>query len=151
MAYTCVIATDADIEDQFRAILGVTALEFSDTEIALLPILPAAELEVIKAIPAYATILSHPTLVYDLKLAVLYLAADNAVPSLRLKLLELETDNKSTAQRFRKALDVAQNFKATAYKYISNVLAELSTTPESSRDLFEISSPATDVITGAAQ
>lgn len=147
MAYTRVIAIDVDIEDQFRAILGLTAIEFPDTDIALLPILPAAELEVMRLVPTYAQVLLNQSLKYDLTLAVLYLAADNAVPSLRLKVLELETDNKSTAQRFRRALDLAPNFRSKAMGHISNITASLGLS-EAVRDLLEVSIPSIDEITG---
>lgn len=148
MSYEYKIALDPDIYDQFRSILGVTAEEFTDTEIDLLPIMPAAEREVIKLVPSYATLLGTD-LSYDLQLATLYFAAVNALPSLRFKLLEVETDNKTTAQRFKSALSAEPNYLQKAQKYITDINDSLASF-NSNRVVFEISTPAIDAITGDA-
>lgn len=147
MSYTYLIATDADVYDQFRAILGVTAEEYTDAEIDMLPILPAAELSVTRQITNYTSVLTNVNLVYDLQLAVLYTAVVNALPSLKFKMLQIETDNKTTAQRFKAAIETSPEFAQKAAQYISYIL--LVTQGSSvTKELFEISPPAINVISG---
>lgn len=144
MSYSYKILNYSSARDEVRGVLGVTEEEITDDELDLLPLMPAADRYIIKRCPGYASILTDSDKKYDLQLAAVYVAAANVLPTLRLKLLQVETDNKTTAQRFKNALDVsAADLMAKAEDFLS----QLQTGYTLDCVLITVA-PDTDVITG---
>lgn len=132
-------------ETELRTLMGLTADELSDDEINSIAIMPSAERDVIRLIPSYADILADTERVYDLYLAVINYAAFYALPGVKLKLLQTETDNKTTASRFKDAIQASPTaYKAKAARYIANLIG----IEEFDGTIFDLVKPATDVITG---
>lgn len=133
-------------EIELRTLMGVTIDELSDEDINALPIMPAAERDVIRLIPDYATVLGSD-LESDLFLAVLNYAASYALPGVKLKILETESDNKTSASRFKDAISMSPTaYKAKATRHIATVLGIDPFTGT----IFDLVKPNTDVITGKA-
>jgi len=134
-------------EIELRTMLGVTEDELTDNEINALPIMPAAERDVVRLIPDYANVLATD-LETDLFLAVLNYAAFYAVPGIKVKLLQTETDNKTTATRFKDAVAMSPtSFKAKAARHVANVLG---IDGFADTTIFDLVKPDADVITGQA-
>lgn len=131
-------------EIELRTMMGVTADELSDDEINALPIMPSAERDVVRLVPDYANILGTD-LETDLFLAVLSYAAFYALPGVKLKILQSESDHKTVATRFKDAISMSPTaYKAKAVRYIANVLGIDGFTGT----LFDLVKPDKDVITG---
>lgn len=144
MSYSYKILKHVDAKAEIRGILGVTAVELTDDELDLLPLMPAADSSVAKRCPNYVTLLADTDKAMDLKLGALYIAAANALPTLRFKLLQVETDNKTTAQRFKNALDLTvSDLMAKAESFLNG----LESYP-SLESIFITVAPDVDVITG---
>lgn len=145
MSYTYKILTSVTAKDEVRGILGVTETELSDDDLDLMPLMPAADRYIIKRCPDYVTILTDPDKAIDLKLAAVYVAAANALPTLKLKLLQVESDNKTVAQRFKTAFDVTiPDLMSKAESFLSDLISG-----GSSLDCLMITvAPDIDVITG---
>ncbi len=149
MAYTYTIMGYTGVEDDLRAIFGITETEFSDELIHRITHLPAAEIEAADRISQSLGSLTDTALT-KAQLAVLYLAAANCLPAVRVNVLRVENDNKSMGQRFDNALDITElELRAKADKLIGEVEELLGETAASSVSLFDAYSPATDEITGA--
>jgi hypothetical protein len=132
-------------ESELRTMMGVTVDELTDDEINSLPIMPSAERDVARLVPDYLTVLGTD-LETDLFLAVLSYAAFYALPGVKLKILQTESDNKTSASRFKDAIAVSPtSYKAKATRYIANVLGIDGFTGT----VFDLVKPSTDVITGA--
>lgn len=133
-------------EIELRTLMGVTVDELSDDEINSLPIMPSAERDVVRLIPNYADVLTTD-LETDLFLAVLNYAAFYALPGVKLKILQTESDNKTSASRFKDAISISPtSYKAKAARNIANVLGIDGFTGT----IFDTVKPNTDVITGQA-
>lgn len=133
-------------EIELRTLMGVTIDELSDDEINSLPIMPSAERDVVRLVPAYATVLATD-LEADLFLAVLNFAAFYALPGVKLKILQTETDNKTTATRFKDAIAISPTqYKAKAIRYVSNIIGDVTVTDTR----FDLIKPNRDVITGSS-
>lgn len=131
-------------EIELRTLMGVTADELSDDEINSLPIMPSAERDVVRLVPDYANIIGTD-LETDLYLAVISFAAFYALPGVKLRLLQTESDNKTSASRFKDAIAVSPtSYKAKAIRYIANILG----TDGFDGTRFDLIKPDTDVITG---
>ena len=131
-------------EIELRTLMGLQEDELSDDEINSLPIMPSAERDVIRLVPTYVDVMSTD-LVHDLYLAVLNFAAFYALPGVKLKLLQTESDNKTSASRFKDAIQASPTaFKAKAVRYIANING---IEPYLDNPL-ELIKPNTDVITG---
>ena len=133
-------------EIELRTMMGVTIDELTDAEINSLPIMPSAERDVVRLVPNYNDIL-YTELETDLFLAVLSYAAFYALPGVKLKILQIESDNKTSASRFKDAISVSPtSYKAKAARYIANVLGIEGFTGT----ILDLHKPNTDVITGIA-
>lgn len=131
-------------EIELRTLMGVTADELTDDEINSLPIMPSAERDVIRLVPDYINVLGTD-LEPDLYLAVISFAAFYALPGVKVKILQTESDNKTSASRFKDAIATSPTaYKAKAMKYISTVLGIDGFTGT----LFDLVKPNTDVVTG---
>lgn len=134
-------------EIELRTLMGVTADELTDDEINSLPIMPSAERDVVRLIPNYADYLGTDSET-DLFLAVISFAAFYALPGVKLKLLQSETDNKTGATRFKDAITISPtSFKAKAIRYVANIIGDDNFDNSS---IFDTVKPDTDVITGEA-
>ena len=132
-------------EIELRTLMGVTADELTDDEINSLPIMPSAERDVVRLIPNYVDYLGTDAET-DLFLAVISFAAFYALPGVKLKLLQTETDNKTGATRFKDAIAVSPtSFKAKAIRYVANVIGDDNFADTA---VFDVVKPSIDVITG---
>lgn len=135
----------ADYEDDIRIALGVSNLELTDDEINTLAIFGKAELEIFEIRPEVTIIDNY------LQLALIYFAAWAALPGLKLKLLQIETDHKSTAQRFKNALDTDPMVlfnEGRKYLMRSQQPDAVASSTGETINLFSGSSPSVNVITG---
>jgi hypothetical protein len=133
-------------EIELRTMMGITIEELTDDEINSLPIMPSAERDVVRLVPDYENILATD-LETDLFLAVLSYAAFYALPGVKLKILQTESDNKTVATRFKDAISISPtSYKAKAARYIANVLGIDNFTGS----IFDLHKPNTDVITGSS-
>ena len=134
--------------DELRGILGVTPQELPDAEIDLLPVLPAADLEVSRLVPTFQDIMSAAQdSLADLRLAVLYLGVANVLPSLKVRLLAVEDDGKTKGQRFADALALKpEAVRLQGLKHVDNIT---KTSMSGFPLVFEVVQPAVDPITGA--
>ena len=133
-------------EIELRTMMGVTIDELTDDEVNSLPIMPSAERDVVRLVPDYLNIIGTD-LETDLYLAVLSYAAFYALPGVKLKILQTESDNKTSASRFKDAISISPTaYKAKAARYIANVLGIDGFTGT----IFDLFKPETDVITGAS-
>lgn len=150
MAYEYIIMTENSHCEELRTIMGVNSDELSDVQINMLPILPAAEMAIIKLQPtAYTPALPDLTLA-TLQLAILYEAAANAIPGVKARALRTETDNKTTAQRFDDAFSTeADGYRALSKRYLEEVDAQLGIVGTKD-SLLSIVKPSVDVITGTS-
>lgn len=131
-------------ENELRTLMGLTIDELSDTEINSLPIMPSAERDVVRLVANYASILTTE-LETDLFLAVLNFAAFYALPGVKVKILQTESDNKTSASRFKDAISISPtSYKAKAIRHVATVLG----IDGFSGTLFDVYKPAIDVITG---
>jgi hypothetical protein len=133
-------------EIELRTLMGVTADELSDVEINALPIMPAAERDTVRLIPDFLTVIGTD-LEADLYLAVLNFAAFYALPGIKVKILQTESDNKTSASRFKDAIAISPTaYKAKAIRYVANVLGIDGFTGT----IFDLVKPNADVITNKA-
>lgn len=149
MAYEYTLMTYADVEEDLRGIFGIDEDILPDDVIHRLPNMPAAEIEVDGRI---SVDLSTLTAIQQskAKLAVLYVSAANCLTAVRVNVLRMETDNKTTGQRFEDALSVTEDdLRKKADKFIKEV-EDLISGAETHPDLLEFVRPSTDVITGGA-
>jgi hypothetical protein len=146
------LSFEAPIEylDSVRALLGVTVDELSDDTIMTLAIVGQAEQDLLMLAPTAGDILENQStpdnIINKVMIAFVNLIAFYAYGSLKISLLLSETDNKTTATRFKGALSRDPNeFKVSAIKLLINMGIAVSTgTP----DLLSFSVPQTDIITG---
>lgn len=146
--YTYTVIKQSSRGDELRGLLGVDTSVLPDSVIDLLPILPAAELAILKLVPTAASLTGNDQL--RIRLAVLYEAAANALPRVRLNVIQLETDSKSTYQLFKNALDLDESdLRAKARGLVEDVQATLGETTDHG-SLFTVVKPATDEVSGDA-
>ena len=146
MAYSYQLLTD-DVEraQGIRGILGVDEEELSTLDIDQLFAAPAAELEILARLPGWET-LADPVYV---KLAAMYYAAAYLLPSVKNKVLGLESDNRSTASRLKTAFDKEPSYYTSqGNKYAEQAGKQISTQAGVTRTLFSAVPPARDEITG---
>lgn len=148
MSYEYTLMNYADVEEDLRGVFGVDDGILPDAVIHRLPNLPSAEIEVSERISVDVTTLTGVSEARA-KLAILYVAAANCLTAVKVNVLRLETDNKTTGQRFEDALSITEEeLRAKADKAINeveNLLTGATTHP----DILEFVSPATDQITGS--
>lgn len=137
------------IQDLY-ALLGISSEDLSEDDILTLPFAGAAELNLIELVPTAKAILENVSTPESSKikltLAFINLIAYYVYPSLKTKLLYSESDNKTIGTRFKDALSRDRSeFKAEAIKQIAST--GINTTI-SNYTLFEVITPAIDVISG---
>jgi hypothetical protein len=133
------------VYEDLRGMWGVDDLIISDNLIDTLSNMPAAEMEFAKRLTVDITTLTGDDLT-NARLAILYLTAANLVPSVRVNILRIETDNKTTAQRFKDALNFDENFfRRKADKLIDELETAGATTHP---DVLEFVRPTVNVVTG---
>jgi hypothetical protein len=150
MNYEYLIMEYPDAEEDLRGIFGVDDTILPDAVIHRLPNMPAAEIEVSDRISVDITTLSGMA-ESKAKLGILYVAAANCLTAVKVNVLRVETDNKTTGQRFEDALKVTEeDLRAKANKAISDVETALTGAVEHP-NVLDFVSPGTDEITGATQ
>jgi len=148
--YTLSFEPPFEYTNDVRALLGVTSEELTDEYILSIAIVGQAEQDLYDLVPNIKTLIEDPAIT-DLKanqlmIAFINLIAFYAYHPLKVLLLSAETDNKTTATRFKDALTRDPNeFKAKAIKQLTQIGVIAST---GQYDLFSVVSPVTDVITG---
>ena len=146
MAYTYQLMTYLDVTEDLRGIFGVDSAVLPDVVIHRLTNLPAAELQVL-------ALVSNPYILTETqktvaRLAVLFFAAASCLQIVKINLLQKETDNKTSGERFKDALNLTENdLRNRGQQYLSKLLNELGLAGDKGT-IFELSKPATDVITG---
>lgn len=147
MAYAYKIMIHPTREEDLRSIFGVSDSVLTDSVINSLPNMPAAELKVIDAVPSYASITGNDQL--KLQLAVLYYAAANCYQTVKLNVLQIETDNKTSGTRFSDLFKLKeQDLRDKAAAYLAEVTN--STMAEANQlSLFDAIKPSKDVVTGS--
>ena len=149
MSYSYKIMTYPDVEEDLRGIFGVDDTILADDVIHRLPNMPSAEIEVEGRISAAFVDLDELQTTRA-KLAVLYVSAANCLTAVKVNVLRLETDNKTTGQRFEDALKVTEDeLRAKANKAINDIEA-LLTGAVTHPDVLEFVSPAVNETTGNA-
>lgn len=146
MAYTYQLMTYLDVTEDLRGIFGVDSAVLPDVVIHRLTNLPAAELQVL-------ALVSNPYILTETqktvaRLAVLFFAAASCLQIVKINLLQKETDNKTSGERFKDALNLTEDdLRNRGQQYLSKLLNELGLAGDKGT-IFELSKPATDVITG---
>ena len=149
MNYEYSLMTYPDVEEDLRGIFGVDDTILPDAVIHRLPNMPSAEIEVSDRISVDITTLTGVAEA-KAKLGVLYVAAANCLTAVKVSVLRVETDNKTTGQRFEDALSITEDeLRAKANKAINDVETAL-TGAISHPNVLEFVRPGTDEITGAA-
>lgn len=146
MAYTYQLMTYLDVTEDLRGIFGVDSAVLPDATIHRLTNLPAAELQVLALVSnPYILTESQKTVA---RLAVLFFAAASCLQIVKINLLQKETDNKTSGERFKDALNLTEDgLRNRGQQYLSKLLNELGLAGDKG-SIFELSKPATDVITG---
>jgi len=149
MNYNYVLMNYPDVEEDLRGVFGVDDTILADSVIHRLPNMPAAEIEVADRISVALDTLSG-TAEAKAKLGVLYIAAANCLTVVKVNVLRMETDNKTTGQRFEDALEITEDdLRKKANKALNDVETAL-TGAITHPDVLEFVGPGTDEITGAA-
>ena len=106
MAYTYQLMTYLDVTEDLRGIFGVDSAVLPDAVIHRLTNLPAAELQVLALVSnPYILTESQKTMA---RLAVLFFAAASCLQIVKINLLQKETDNKTSGERFKDALKIGR-------------------------------------------
>lgn len=149
MSYNYKLMTYADVEEDLRGIFGVDDTILPDSVIHRLPNMPSAEIEVTGRISVGLETLTGLASTRA-KLAVLYVSAANCLTAVKVNVLRLETDNKTTGQRFEDALQVTEeDLRKKADKFVKEV-EDLLTGAVTHPDILEFVSPAVNETTGNA-
>ena len=149
MSYNYKIMTYPDVEEDLRGIFGVDDTILADEVIHRLPNMPSAEIEVDGRISVDIATLTDLAETRA-KLAILYVSAANCLTAVKVNVLRLETDNKTTGQRFEDALRITEDeLRAKANKAINDIEA-LLTGAVTHPDVLEFVTPAVNETTGNA-
>lgn len=150
MSYEYVLMTYSDVEEDLRGIFGIDDTILPDSVIHRLPNMPAAEIEVSDRISVDISTLTGIAQ-SKAKLGVLYIAAANCLTAVKVNVLRMETDNKTTGQRFEDALEITEeDLRDKANKALKDVEEALSGAVEHP-NVLDFVRPSTDEITGASQ
>ena len=150
MNYEYKIMTYPDVEEDLRGVFGVDDTILPDAVIHRLPNLPSAEIEVSDRFSVDITTLSGVAAT-KAKLGTLYIAAANCLTAVKVNVLRMETDNKTTGQRFEDALEITEeDLRSKANKALKDV-EEALTGAVVHPTVLEFVRPAQDEITGASQ
>lgn len=134
-------------EDAIRIRLGVDSTELTNDMINSLSIVGATEALILELIPT-ADAIDDIKDSLSLNLAFMNIAAYYAWPGLKLRLLQIESDNKSIAQRFAKAIDIDPLiFLQEGQKYLYKITT-VAIQAASDISMLDISSPNSDELTG---
>lgn len=149
MSYEYSLMTYSDVEEDLRGIFGVDDTILPDSVIHRLPNMPSAEIEVAGRISVDITTLTG-TASARAKLAILYVSAANCLTAVRVNVLRVETDNKTTGQRFEDALSITEEQLRTKADRAINEIEAILTGAVTHPDVLEFVSPSIDQITGDA-
>jgi hypothetical protein len=147
MSYAPLLTNLTGYEDDVRAFFGLDNTDLTDADIDSTSILGSAELDVLAQVPLAVDIIDTVQLQY-LYLALTNMIAFYACSLVRMRVLQTETDGKTTATRFAKAFDKLdpEYFRNMSYKWLARVTPV--TYSEPNVDSLGGMSPTIDIVTG---